>query len=82
MIQLHPIMKKFVGNFVISENVQFSNGERYQNLFLKSKILITDYSSTAFDMAYLNKKVIYFQFDEEDFFLATILMRKVIMIIV
>ena len=68
LIQLHPIMKKFVGNFVISENVQFSNGERYQNLFLKSKILITDYSSTAFDMAYLNKKVIYFQFDEEDFF--------------
>ena len=82
LIQLHPNMKKFVGNFVISENVQFSNGERYQNLFLKSKILITDYSSTAFDMAYLNKKVIYFQFDEEDFFLATILMRKVIMIIV
>ena len=30
--------------------------------------MITDYSSVAFEMAYLKKPVLYYQFDEEDFF--------------
>ena len=29
--------------------------------------MITDYSSVAFDFAYLNKPVIYYQFDLEDY---------------
>ena len=31
-------------------------------------IMITDYSSAAFDMAYLEKEVIYYQFDKGDIF--------------
>ena len=38
-----------------------------QPLFQKSALMITDYSSVAFEMAFLNKQVIYYQFDEEDF---------------
>lgn len=38
-----------------------------QSLFQSAKIMITDYSSVAFEMAYLNKQVIYYQFDEEKF---------------
>ncbi|WP_171838959.1 CDP-glycerol glycerophosphotransferase family protein, partial [Campylobacter coli] len=33
-----------------------------------SSLMITDYSSVAFEMAYLNKPVIYYQFDQEKFF--------------
>ena len=39
-----------------------------QNLFQKSKFMVTDYSSVAFEMAYLGKQVIYYQFDKKDFF--------------
>lgn len=38
-----------------------------QPLFQKSAFMITDYSSVAFEMAFLNKQVIYYQFDEEEF---------------
>lgn len=34
-----------------------------QELFLSSSVLITDYSSVAFEMAYLKKPVLYYQFD-------------------
>lgn len=36
----------------------------YSSLFADSSIFITDFSSTAFDFAYLRKPVIYYQFDE------------------
>lgn len=40
----------------------------YRKAFSESKLLITDYSSVAFDFAYLKKPVIYYQFDEQEFF--------------
>lgn len=40
----------------------------YQQAFAESSLFITDYSSTAFDFAYMKKPIIYFQFDEEEFF--------------
>lgn len=39
-----------------------------QQLFIESSILVTDYSSVAFEMAVQKKSVIYYQFDEESFF--------------
>lgn len=36
-----------------------------QHLLKISSLLITDYSSVAFDFAYMKKPIIYFQFDEE-----------------
>jgi glycosyltransferase involved in cell wall biosynthesis/CDP-glycerol glycerophosphotransferase (TagB/SpsB family) len=39
-----------------------------QRLFAEAAFMITDYSSVAFDMAFLQKPVLYYQFDEEDFF--------------
>lgn len=38
-----------------------------QELFASSEILITDYSSVAFEMAYLERSVLYFHFDENIF---------------
>ena len=39
-----------------------------QALFCRSAAMITDYSSVAFDMAYLRRPVVYYQFDRERFF--------------
>ena len=38
-----------------------------QQLLKESKILITDYSSVAFDFAYMRKKLIYYQFDKSEY---------------
>lgn len=42
--------------------------ESFQKNFQNSSLMITDYSSAAFEMAYLEKPVIYYQFDKEEFF--------------
>ena len=39
---------------------------RIQNLFARASLMITDYSSVAFEMAYLEKSVIYYQFDADE----------------
>ena len=39
-----------------------------QQLLKESKILITDYSSVAFDFAYMRKPIIYYQFDSEEYY--------------
>ena len=38
-----------------------------QTLLLRCKLLITDYSSVFFDAGYMEKPVIYYQFDQEEF---------------
>ncbi len=44
-----------------NENIIIDTYNSYQTLFNESKILITDFSSVAFDFAYLKKPIIYFQ---------------------
>ena len=39
-----------------------------QNLLMESAIMVTDYSSVFFDFAYMRKPVVYFWFDNEEFF--------------
>lgn len=43
------------------------NNYNIQELLKTGAVLVTDYSSVAFDFAYMEKPVIYFQFDEDDF---------------
>ncbi|MNE70077.1 putative CDP-glycerol:glycerophosphate glycerophosphotransferase [compost metagenome] len=40
----------------------------YQQLFLEADLLITDYSSLHFDFSFLNKPIVYYQFDQDDFY--------------
>jgi glycosyltransferase involved in cell wall biosynthesis/CDP-glycerol glycerophosphotransferase (TagB/SpsB family) len=40
----------------------------YSKLVAESRLLLTDYSSIAFSAAYLNRRVVYFQFDSEEFY--------------
>ena len=64
---LHPYFSKQLVYF--KQNQIFSVLEKcdYQNLLLKSSVLITDYSNLSFDFAYLKKPIIYVQFDYEEY---------------
>ncbi|SDQ14416.1 CDP-glycerol:glycerophosphate glycerophosphotransferase [Virgibacillus salinus] len=66
---IHPALKEQVSDFKESKNVEIINPDdvNYFELFNSSSLLITDYSSVAFDFAYLRKPVIYFQFDQFEF---------------
>lgn len=67
----HFDMQKFIPLFTqyASENVVIASETDFdvQQLLKESEILITDYSSVAFDFAYMGKPVIYYQFDYEDY---------------
>src|SRR5699024_6712959 len=67
---LHPNMQKYSHYFEgINPNVTVINqGEiDVQQLIKESAIMITDYSSVAFDFSFLNKPIIYYQFDRARF---------------
>ena len=55
----HPELWKFLELFNL-EDVRLSE-EPYQEMFKTASLMITDYSSVAFDFAYLKKPVIYYQ---------------------
>lgn len=64
----HIILQKFANEFKSKyKNVVIAKFDEYdvQELMKKSELLITDYSSVSFDFAYMNKNVIYFQFDKK-----------------
>jgi glycosyltransferase involved in cell wall biosynthesis len=65
---VHPTMvqelDKFSGNALVSVESQCD----YQHQFQTAALLITDYSSVAFDFAMLSKPVVYAQFDSETFY--------------
>lgn len=65
----HPNMTSITEKFEFDDRCDVLNdSETYNNIFCTSNLIITDYSSVAFDFAYLRKPVIYFQFDKEVFF--------------
>lgn len=65
----HANMQKFLKSFsTSSENIKIvSTKQDIQKLFNKCNLMITDYSSVAFDFAYLEKPVIYYQFDIKEY---------------
>lgn len=66
----HANIQPYLDQFNVPDDVEILNhaSGSIQELFLKASMMITDYSSVAFEMAYLYKPVCYYQFDEEDFF--------------
>lgn len=65
----HPNMEPYLKLFDIPDFVKVAgNNESIHDLINKSAMVITDYSSIAFDFAYQNKPVAYYQFDKENFF--------------
>ena len=61
----HPKYANFSDCFEADEYVKMIGyNESYQLLFAESSLLITDFSSTVFDFAYLQKPVIYYWFTD------------------
>lgn len=59
------------GTFAIPDYVEIAGnqtGASIQQLFADAEVMITDYSSTAFETAYLGKECLYYQFDSDEFF--------------
>ena len=69
---LHNEMRKYIEYFKTEcKNIEIVyRDETYdiQELLKSSALLITDYSSVHFDFAYMNKPVIYYQFDQDEFY--------------
>lgn len=66
---VHPVFEQQAGDFISNELITVGlELADYQQIFKESDLMITDYSSVAFDFAYLKKPVIYTQFDAASFY--------------
>ena len=61
----HPMVYGYVDLFETNEYVTIDEKTTYQELFKDSDLLITDYSSIAFDFSYMKKPIIYYQHDDD-----------------
>lgn len=67
---LHRKMQKFESYFKSDHKniiIVHQNEIDIQQLIQSSALLVTDYSSVSLDFAYMNKPVIYYQFDRDEF---------------
>lgn len=66
---LHPIFMKQYVDFVQNDVFRVNEGfVDYNKAFAESTVMVTDYSTIAFDFAFLNKPIVYTQFDKEEFY--------------
>ena len=66
----HRAMQPFLRDFKLeNKNIKLASVDEYdmQELMKSACMMITDYSSVYFDMFYMKKPVIFYQFDEEEF---------------
>lgn len=66
----HLVMQKYVDLFNSnSEQVKVAKFKDYdvQQLLIESKLLVTDFSSVFFDFGYMDKPVLYYQFDRNKY---------------
>jgi CDP-glycerol glycerophosphotransferase (TagB/SpsB family) len=63
----HPNVSEVVGRLRLPEHVEAQSyaGHDVQQLIAHAVVMITDYSSVSFDAAYLDRPVVYFQFDAD-----------------
>lgn len=69
---LHPAFIQFRKEFEKHNTdvvkILTTENTSYSKLFRECSLFITDYSSTHFDVAFLKKPIVYYQFDKEKFY--------------
>jgi CDP-glycerol glycerophosphotransferase (TagB/SpsB family) len=67
---IHPNLSRLVSALELPEAVRRIDSDNisFQQELARSALLLTDYSSIAFDAAYLDLPVVYYQFDRESMF--------------
>lgn len=61
----HPRVYDYIELFETNEYVKIDENTTYQDLFENSDLLITDYSSVAFDFSFMEKPIIYYQYGDD-----------------
>lgn len=67
----HTNIQPYISTFEVPSYIDIAcqeASESIQSQFAKSAIMLTDYSSAAFEMAALERAVVYYQFDADVFF--------------
>ena len=65
----HALMEPYIDYFIQNDScIYWDSKKAYRDAFAEGNLLITDYSSVVFDFAYLQKPILYYQFDKEKFF--------------
>lgn len=66
----HPNMRVYLEEFDLPAHVRILDFARdnVQDVLARTAAFVTDYSSLAFDAAYIDVPLVYFQFDRESFF--------------
>lgn len=65
----HPLMEQYIIDIVEGTDVQLMGEDTsYRDMLGMGSLMVTDYSSIAFEFAYLGKSVLYYQFDRKSFF--------------
>jgi glycosyltransferase involved in cell wall biosynthesis/CDP-glycerol glycerophosphotransferase (TagB/SpsB family) len=74
----HANILPYLSQFDVPDYIQVLGHDTgsIQKLFIKSQLMITDYSSVAFEMAVQGKPVLYYQFDEDEIFSGSHLYSK------
>ena len=67
--KVHPTFLSHMDAFGFDENVRIVSPEiSYADIYSKSSLVVTDYSSSINDFIYLRKPIIYCHFDADEFF--------------
>ena len=72
---VHPSFMRNASDFEGNDVICVNEKADYSDVFRKAAILVTDYSSVNIDFAYLEKPIVYSQFDRDSFFDAHICRR-------
>ena len=66
---VHPTCRKYVDAFKVPDYIELvTDDTSYSEIYGRSSLIITDYSSSIYDFIYLRKPVVYCQFDSETMF--------------
>ena len=64
----HPNVLPLTDLLEVNPEISVISSPVYRDIFSKSSLMLTDYSSTAFDFAYMRKPLVYSHFDSKLFF--------------